>query len=222
MSYQVLSLKYRPQSFNDLAGQEHVTRTLTNAFKRDRVSQAYILTGPRGVGKTTITKKIQQKYQSFKISVSHTTRLPRSNEVDGVDYHFVDQQRFKELLNNNSFYEHSIIFGNNYGTSKSSVDEIVKKNCNVLFDIDWKGAQQLSKFKELNLLKVFILPPSKEELEKRLINRNQDGKESIKNRLLAYENDIKHSKEYDHVVVNDNVENCFNTIKKIILQKLKT
>ena len=134
----------------------------------------------------------------------------------------MDQQRFKELLNNNSFYEHSIIFGNYYGTSKSSVDEIVKKNCNVLFDIDWKGAQQLSKFKELNLLKVFILPPSKEELEKRLINRNQDGKESIKNRLLAYENDIKHSKEYDHVVVNDNVENCFNTIKKIIFQKLNT
>ena len=187
-----------------------------------RKSLMIVLSSPSGAGKTTLSKKIQQSDNSFKISVSHTTRKARPNEVDGVDYHFVDQQRFKELLNNNSFYEHSIIFGNYYGTSKSSVDEIVKKNCNVLFDIDWKGAQQLSKFKELNLLKVFILPPSKEELEKRLINRNQDGKESIKNRLLAYENDIKHSKEYDHVVVNDNVENCFNTIKKIIFQKLNT
>ena len=187
-----------------------------------RKSLMIVLSSPSGAGKTTLSKKIQQSDNSFKISVSHTTRKARPNEVDGVDYHFVDQQRFKELLNNNSFYEHSIIFGNYYGTSKSSVDEIVKKNCNVLFDIDWKGAQQLSKFKELNLLKVFILPPSKEELEKRLINRNQHGKESIKNRLLAYENDIKHSKEYDHVVVNDNVENCFNTIKKIIFQKLNT
>ena len=187
-----------------------------------RKSLMIVLSSPSGAGKTTLSKKIQQSDNSFKISVSHTTRKARPNEVDGVDYHFVDQQRFKELLNNNSFYEHSIIFGNYYGTSKSSVDEIVKKNCNVLFDIDWKGAQQLSKFKELNLLKVFILPPSKEELEKRLINRNQDGKESIKNRLLAYDNDIKHSKEYDQVVVNDNVENCFNTIKKIIFQKLNT
>ena len=187
-----------------------------------RKSLMIVLSSPSGAGKTTLSKKIQQSDNSFKISVSHTTRKARPNEVDGVDYHFVDQQRFKELLNNNSFYEHSIIFGNYYGTSKSSVDEIVKKNCNVLFEIDWKGSQQMSKFKELNLLKVFILPPSKEELEKRLINRNQDGKESIKNRLLAYENDIKHSKEYDHVVVNDNVENCFNTIKKIIFQKLNT
>ena len=181
-----------------------------------------VLYSPSGAGKTTLSKKIQQSDNTFKISVSHTTRKARPNEVDGVDYHFINEQKFKVLLNENFFYEHSIIFGNYYGTSKSSVDEIVKKNCNVLFDIDWKGAQQLSKFKELNLLKVFILPPSKEELEKRLINRNQDGKESIKNRLLAYENDIKHSKEYDHVVVNDNVENCFNTIKKIIFQKLNT
>ena len=181
-----------------------------------------VLSSPSGAGKTTLSKKIQQLDSTFRISVSHTTRKARPNEVDGVDYHFVSKEEFKILLKKEAFYEHSIIFGNYYGTSKSSVDEIVKKNCNVLFDIDWKGAQQLSKFKELNLLKVFILPPSKEELEKRLINRNQDGKESIKNRLLAYENDIKHSKEYDHVVVNDNVENCFNTIKKIIFQKLNT
>ena len=93
---------------------------------------------------------------------------------------------------------------------------------NVLFDIDWQGTQQLSKFKDLNLLTIFILPPSKEELEKRLIARNQDGKESIKKRLLAYSNDIKHSDEYDYVIVNDNVENCFKQIKKIISDRLKS
>ena len=181
-----------------------------------------VLSSPSGAGKTTLSKKIQQSDNSFKISVSHTTRKARPNEVDGVDYHFVDEEKFKSLLDDGAFYEYSKIFGNYYGTSKSSVDTILKNNCNVLFDIDWKGAQQLSKFKELNLVKIFILPPNKEELEKRLIARNQDGKESIKNRLLAYSQDIKHSNEYDYVIVNDNVDNCFSKIKKIISSRLNT
>ena len=181
-----------------------------------------IISGPSGSGKTTLSKKIQQSDNSFKISVSHTTRKARPNEVDGVDYHFVTKEKFKELLSKNVFYEYTEIFGNYYGTSKSSVNEIISDKCNVLFDIDWKGAQQLSEFKELNLLKIFILPPSKEELEKRLIARNQDGKESIKDRLLAYSEDIKHSNEYDYVITNDNVENCFKEIKKIILKRTNT
>ena len=180
-----------------------------------------VLSSPSGAGKTTLSKKIQQSDNSFKISVSHTTRKARPNEVDGVDYHFVTKEKFKELLSENVFYEHTEIFGNYYGTSKSSVNKIIGDKFNVLFDIDWKGAQQLSNFKELNLLKIFILPPSKEELEKRLIARNQDGKQSIKNRLLAYSKDIEHSDEYDHVIVNDNVETCFNSIKKIISKHLK-
>ena len=178
-----------------------------------------VLSSPSGAGKTTLSKKIQQSDNTFRISVSHTTRKARPNEVDGVDYHFVKHEKFLSLLKKNTFYEHTKIFGNYYGTSKSSVNEIIKNNCNVLFDIDWKGAQQLSEFKELNLLKIFILPPSKEELEKRLIARNQDGKESIKDRLLAYSEDIKHSNEYDYVITNDNVENCFKEIKKIILKR---
>jgi len=181
-----------------------------------------VLSSPSGAGKTTLSKKIQQSDNSFKISVSHTTRKARPNEVDGVDYHFIDEKRFKNLLNEDAFYEHSRIFGNFYGTSKSSVDTIVKSNCNVLFDIDWVGAKQLSKFKELNLVKIFILPPSKEELKKRLIARNQDGGDSIKDRLLAYSEDIKHSNEYDYVIVNDNVDNCFKEIKKIISSHLNT
>ena len=180
----------------------------------------FVLSSPSGAGKTTLTKKLESNNSNFKISVSHTTRKARANEVDGVDYHFVTKEKFKQLLKEDAFYEHTEIFGNFYGTSKSSVNKIVKDKCNVLFDIDWKGAQQLSGYKELNLLKIFILPPSKKELEKRLIARNQDDKESIKNRLLAYSKDIEHSNEYDHVIVNDNVENCFNSIKKIISSRL--
>lgn len=181
-----------------------------------------VLSSPSGAGKTTLSKKIQQSDNSFKISVSHTTRKPRPNEVDGVDYFFVNKDKFHELISKNAFYEYSKIFDNFYGTSKNSVNEITKRKLNVLFDIDWQGTQQLSKFKDLNLLTIFILPPSKEELEKRLIARNQDGKESIKKRLLAYSNDIKHSDEYDYVIVNDNVENCFKQIKKIISDRLKS
>ena len=180
-----------------------------------------VLSSPSGAGKTTLSKKIQQSDNSFRISVSHTTRKPRENEVDGVDYHFVSKEKFESLIKDNAFYEYSKIFGNFYGTSRSSVNDITEKGLNVLFDIDWQGSQQLSKLKELNLVRIFILPPSKEELEKRLIARNQDGKESIEKRLLAYSEDVKHSKEYDHVLVNDNVENCFNKIKEIISESLK-
>jgi len=180
-----------------------------------------VLSSPSGAGKTTLSKKIQQSDNSFEISVSHTTRKPRANEVDGLDYHFVSKEKFKTLLKENAFYEHAEIFGNYYGTSKSSINKITKNNHNVLFDIDWQGSEQLSRFKELNLVKVFILPPSKEELEKRLIVRNQDDKEAIKRRMLAYSKDIVHQKDYDYVLVNDNVENCFNNIKGIILKHLK-
>ena len=180
-----------------------------------------VLSSPSGAGKTTLSKKIQQSDNSFEISVSHTTREPRPNEVDGLDYHFVSKEKFKSLLKANAFYEHAEIFGNYYGTSKSSIDKITKKNHNVLFDIDWQGSEQLSRFKELNLVKVFILPPSKEELEKRLIARNQDDKEAIKRRMLAYSKDIIHQKDYDYVLINDNVEKCFKSIKEIISKHLK-
>ena len=180
-----------------------------------------VLSSPSGAGKTTLSKKIQQSDNSFEISVSHTTRKPRPNEVDGLDYHFVDKNKFEMLLREEAFYEHAKIFGNYYGTSKSSIKKITKNHRNVLFDIDWQGSEQLSKFKELNLIKVFILPPSKEELQKRLIDRNQDDKEAIKRRMFAYSQDISHQKDYDYVLINDNVEKCFNELKKIISKHLK-
>ena len=178
-----------------------------------------ILSSPSGAGKTTITKKIQQKYPNFKISVSHTTRKPRSNEIDGVDYFFVSHKEFENLIEENQFYEYAKIFDNFYGTSKKSVQDILKKKYDILFDIDWQGTQQLSKFKELDLVKIFLLPPNKDELKKRLIQRNQDKKEVLQNRLKSYDNDITHWKDYDYIIINDNLENCFKQIENIINYK---
>ncbi len=178
-----------------------------------------ILSSPSGAGKTTLTKKIQQKYQSFKISVSHTTRKPRPNEVEGVDYFFVDKKGFEDLIKKNEFYEYAKIFDNYYGTSKKSVKNIIKNKSDIIFDIDWQGTQQLSKFEELNLTKIFILPPDKKELKDRLTQRNQDQKDIIEKRLKSYEKDILHWNEYDYIVINDNLDNCFKQIEKIILSK---
>ena len=177
-----------------------------------------ILSSPSGAGKTTITKKIQQKYQSFKISVSHTTRKPRPNEVDGVDYYFINHEEFKKLIKEGKFYEYAKIFDNYYGTLKETVDKIIKKN-DIIFDIDWQGTQQLSKFKNLNLIKIYIIPPNKNELKKRLINRNQDSPKEVQRRFKAYDNDINHWKDYDYIVINENLENCYKQIENIILTK---
>ena len=174
-----------------------------------------ILSSPSGAGKTTLTKKIQQKYQNFKISVSHTTRKPRSNEVEGVDYFFVNHKEFKNKINKNEFYEYAKIFDNFYGTSKDSVNNLLNKKNDILFDIDWQGTQQLSKFPELNLIRIFLIPPNKKELETRLIQRNQDKPEIITKRLEAYDDDIFHWSDYDYVIINDNLEHCFNQIEKI-------
>ena len=176
-----------------------------------------ILSSPSGAGKTTITKKIQQKYQSFKISVSHTTRKPRPNEVDGVDYHFISSAQFKKLIEKNKFYEYAKIFDNYYGTSKESVDKLFRNN-DIIFDIDWQGTQQLSKFKNLDLVKIYIIPPNKDELKKRLVKRNQDSPDEVERRFKAFDDDIEHWKDYDHIVINENLENCYKQIEKIILQ----
>ncbi len=175
-----------------------------------------ILSSPSGVGKTTITKKIQQKYHSFKISVSHTTRSPRSNEVEGVDYHFVSFKEFEKLIDENKFYEYARIFDNYYGTLKESVDNLIKSN-DIIFDIDWQGTKKLSKFKELKLIKIFLVTSNKNEIENRLKSRNQNSNEEIKKRIRSFEGDIKHWKDYDYVIINQNLDVCFRQIESIIL-----
>ena len=175
-----------------------------------------ILSSPSGVGKTTLTKKIQQKYSSFKISVSHTTRPPRSNEVEGVDYFFISKDKFKEFIKENYFYEHAKIFENYYGTLKKNVDEILKNN-DLIFDIDWQGTKQLSKFQNLNLIKIYLITENKEELKKRLIKRDQNSPDEIEKRFNSFEEDIKHWNDYDYFLINKNLDVCFKQIESIIL-----
>ena len=175
-----------------------------------------ILSSPSGVGKTTITKKIQQKYQSFKISVSHTTRSPRSNEVEGVDYFFVSKKKFDELIKDNKFYEYAKIFENYYGTLKKNVDETLQKN-DIIFDIDWQGTKQLSKFKNLNLIKIFLITENKEELKKRLMTRGQNTSEELEKRFNSFDEDIKYWNDYDYILINKNLDVCFKQIENIIL-----
>ena len=177
-----------------------------------------ILSSPSGVGKTTLTKKIQQKNQSFKISVSHTTRTPRSNEIDGVDYFFVSKLKFKELIDKKKFYEFAKIFDNYYGTLKENVDQSILKN-DIIFDIDWQGTKQLSKFKNLNLTKIYLITDNKEELKKRLINRNQNTADEIEKRFKSFDEDIQHWNDYDYIIINKNLEVCFKQIEKIISEK---
>ncbi len=179
-----------------------------------------VLSSPSGAGKTTITKKIQQKFSTFKISVSHTTRKPRPNEIDGIDYNFIDLKLFKKKINESYFYEYAKIFDNYYGTSKQAVNNLIKTN-DIIFDIDWQGNKQLSNFKELNLIKIFITTKSKKDLEKRLISRNQDSKLEIVKRLQSYDEDIKHWPDYDYIIINENLENCFRQVEKIIIKHKK-
>ena len=174
-----------------------------------------ILSSPSGVGKTTLTKKIQQKYQSFKISVSHTTRPPRSNEVDGVDYHFTSKEKFEELIKTKKFYEYANIFENYYGTLKKNVDDIIKKN-DILFDIDWQGTKQLSKFNKLKLIKIFLITSNKRELKKRLLKRDQNTTAEIDKRFNSFDEDVKHWNDYDYIIINENLEVCFKQIESII------
>ena len=172
-----------------------------------------VLSSPSGAGKTTLTKKIQQKYKNFKISVSHTTRKARPNEINGIDYHFVSKDKFKDMLKNNEFYEHAEIFDNFYGTSKKSVEELIKKKNDILFDIDWQGTQELREKESKHLVSVFVLPPSTIELEKRLLNRAQDSKEVVKKRMSEANSEMTHWAEYDYVIINDDLE---LTLQKLV------
>ena len=174
-----------------------------------------VLSSPSGVGKTTLTKKIQQKYQSFKISVSHTTRSPRSNEVDGVDYHFVSYKEFEKLITEKKFYEYAKIFENYYGTLKKNVDDSIKIN-DLLFDIDWQGTKQLSKFNNLKIIKIYLITSNKKELKNRLIERNQNSNEEVEKRFNAFDEDIKHWNDYDYVIINKHLDVCFKQIENII------
>ena len=179
-----------------------------------------VLSSPSGAGKTTLVKKISQ-INKYIVSVSHTTRIPRTNEIDGKDYHFVNQEKFNSLIRNNNFYEHAKIFNNYYGTLKEPVINLLYNKKDVLFDIDWQGTQQLKKIKDLKLVTFFILPPNLEVLKKRLLNRHQGQEKLIKERMNKFNEEVSHWNEYDYVVVNDDLEICYNDILNIIKSEKK-
>tara|TARA_Y100001936_G_C15979087_1_gene615573 strand:- start:558 stop:1172 length:615 start_codon:yes stop_codon:yes gene_type:complete len=171
-----------------------------------------ILSSPSGAGKTTLVKKISIE-KKFKISISHTTREPRPNEVNGVDYFFTSKDKFNKMIKENAFLEYATVFKNLYGSTKIQVFKNLDMGNNVLFDIDWQGAQQI-KNQTLNysLISFFILPPSREVLLQRLISRGETKDEIIEMRMKQFDKDILHWTEYDFVVVNEDLEKCYNEI----------
>ena len=189
-------------------------------MKLDEDGMMIILSSPSGAGKTTLTKLISEK-KKYNISISHTTRKPRPSEINEKDYFFIKKQEFDELIKNDEFLEYAKVFDNFYGTRKTQVLKSLKEGKNILFDIDWQGAKQI-KEKKLNykLITFFVLPPSKKELLERLTNREKKDKIIIEERMKHFEKDILHWKDYDYVVINDNLDKCFNEINNLIDSKI--
>ena len=175
-----------------------------------------ILSSPSGAGKTTLVRLLS-KNRDFHISISHTTRKPRINEIQDEDYHFVDNDKFKNLIKKDEFLEYAKVFNHLYGTTKTPVINNLKNGKNVIFDIDWQGAEQIKNKKlEYKLITFFVLPPSKKVLFDRLSNRDMKDKLIAEERMKVFSKDIQHWKNYDYVVINDNLQDCFNQICNLI------
>tara|TARA_Y100000768_G_scaffold147416_1_gene109950 strand:+ start:253 stop:876 length:624 start_codon:yes stop_codon:yes gene_type:complete len=189
-----------------------------SSFKKGGI---YILSSPSGAGKTTLVKKLS-KNKNFITSISHTTRPPRPNEINGKDYYFTSKNIFKKLIKKKQFLEHAKVFNNYYGSSKELVISELKKGKNVLFDIDWQGTRQIRNKKlKYKLLSIFILPPSKEELLKRLIKREKKNMKTVKKRMKEFKKDLSKWNEYDYVVINDDLKKCYDNILIAIKNKNK-
>ena len=175
-----------------------------------------ILSSPTGAGKTTLVKLLS-KNKDFQISISHTTREPRSTEIANKDYYFVNYEKFENLIKNEEFLEYAKVFNHLYGTTRTPVIEKLERSENVIFDIDWQGADQI-KNKKLNykLITFFILPPSKEVLFKRLSNRDMKDKLIVEERMKEFSRDLLHWINYDYVIINDNLEECYSKISNLI------
>ena len=175
-----------------------------------------VLSSPSGAGKTTLTKLLSKNNNNL-ISVSHTTRKPRINEVNSKDYYFVNEDDFKSLIKRNEFLEYAKVFNHFYGTSKSTVINSLEKGINVIFDIDWQGAKQIKEKKlKYKLITFFVLPPSKKVLFERLSNRDMKDKLIVEERMKQFNKDVLYWEEYDYVVINDNLENCYNEVNNLI------
>jgi len=181
----------------------------------------YILSSPSGAGKTTLVKKITRN-KNFSVSISHTTRSPRPNEKNGKDYFFISKNNFKKLIKNKKFLEHAKVFDNYYGSSKDFVKDKLKIGKNVVFDIDWQGTRQIrNKKSDYKLLTIFILPPSRKELLKRLLKREKKNLKTVHKRMKSFNKDLSKWVEYDFVVINDDLNKCYNKIMLAIKKNIK-
>ncbi len=187
----------------------------------EKKGMMFVLSSPSGAGKTTLTKKLAKNNTNFVISISYTTRKPRPNEIDGKDYHFISREKFENLLKKNNFFEYANIFDNYYGTLKKSVLELLSQGKDVLFDIDWQGTKQLNKIKNLSLVTFFILPPNLKVLKERLLNRHKGQEKLVEKRMNKFDEEISHWNEYNYVVVNDDLNKCYNKILSIIMSEKK-
>ena len=176
----------------------------------------FVLSSPSGAGKTSIARYILDQDKNIKLSVSLTTRKKRKNEKAGIDYDFISKDAFETKIKNNFFLEWATVFGNYYGTSREQVLKTLQEGDDVLFDIDWQGTQQLSDNKDFDLVTIFILPPSKTVLEKRLNNRAQDSKIEVIKRMSQASDEISHYMEYNYIVINNNLEDASNQVLSIL------
>ena len=180
-----------------------------------------ILSSPSGAGKTSLVGLLS-KLDNFEVSISHTTREPRQNETPNKDYYFINETEFKRLIKNQEFLEYAKVFNNLYGTTRTQVINHLNDGKNVLFDIDWQGADQIKNKKlDYKLITFFILPPSKEILFERLSSRDMKDKLIVEDRMKQFEHDVLHWINYDYVVINDDLESCYLKIKKLIEAEIK-
>jgi len=190
--------------------------TVSNFDGVERRGLMFVLSSPSGAGKTTLTRMLIDELPDLRMSVSVTTRLPRPGEVDGKDYYFVDQAKFDAMVANDELLEWARVFDNCYGTPKAPVETALANGHNVLFDIDWQGAQQLNSRAPSDVVSVFILPPSVQALEQRLHTRAQDSEDVIRGRMKKAGDEMSHFDAYDYVVVNDNIGIAFEAVKSIL------
>ena len=183
----------------------------------DRRGMMIVLSSPSGAGKTSLSRKLLEKNKNLFLSISFTTRPPRPLEVNESDYFFVDDKKFIDMLNKDEFLEHAKVFDFYYGTPKKPVMNALKSGKDILFDIDWQGTQQLMNSVQDDLVKIFVLPPSAKELEKRLLKRNQDTDETVKNRMSKASDEISHYAEYDYIIINEDFDESLKKINSILI-----
>ena len=186
-------------------------------LKSNRRGLMIVLSSPSGAGKTTLTRKLLSAHNDMSMSVSATTRKPRPGEVDGHDYYFVSKEKFSEMIHNEDFLEHAKVFDNFYGTPRAPVEDALMDGRDVIFDIDWQGAQQLEQAAVEDLVKIFILPPDMRALESRLRTRAQDSDDVIAKRMSKSESEISHWSEYDYIIVNEDIDIALAELEAIVI-----